>query len=43
VPAFMSMLGQYNWWAPKPLAAFHERFGLVEEPQAALASDCLRA
>ncbi|RUP03498.1 MAG: MMPL family transporter [Mycobacterium sp.] len=25
VPAFMHVLGRLNWWAPKPLAAWHRR------------------
>ena len=28
VPAFMHLLGRANWWAPKPLARLHDRFGL---------------
>ena len=30
VPAFMHMLGQWSWWAPKPLVWLHERFGISE-------------
>ena len=30
VPAFMRMLGRWNWWSPKPLAKLHERIGLSE-------------
>ncbi|MDT5145977.1 MAG: putative drug exporter of the superfamily [Mycobacterium sp.] len=30
VPAFMHVLGRINWWAPKPLARLHERFGVSE-------------
>jgi uncharacterized membrane protein YdfJ with MMPL/SSD domain len=30
VPAFMHVLGRVNWWAPKPLARLHNRFGLSE-------------
>jgi putative drug exporter of the RND superfamily len=30
VPAFMKLAGNANWWAPKPLRAFHERFGIHE-------------
>jgi putative drug exporter of the RND superfamily len=30
VPAFMRMLGKWNWWAPKWLAQLHERFGIDE-------------
>jgi uncharacterized membrane protein YdfJ with MMPL/SSD domain len=32
VPAFMHVLGRVNWWAPKPLANLHDRFGLSENP-----------
>ena len=28
VPAFIHLLGTWNWWAPKPLVWLHERFGL---------------
>jgi RND superfamily putative drug exporter len=27
VPAFMRLLGQANWWAPRPLRRLHTRFG----------------
>lgn len=30
VPAFMHLMGQWNWWAPAPLARLHERFGISE-------------
>ncbi|HEU4866355.1 MAG TPA: MMPL family transporter [Actinomycetota bacterium] len=30
VPAFMRLAGKANWWAPKPLRRFHDRFGLSE-------------
>ena len=30
VPAFMHVLGRVNWWAPKPLARLHARFGISE-------------
>jgi len=30
VPAFMHMLGRWNWWAPKPLVKLHERIGISE-------------
>ncbi|MGO9926826.1 MAG: MMPL family transporter [Mycobacterium sp.] len=32
VPAFMHVMGRWNWWAPKPLAWLHERFGIGEGP-----------
>jgi putative drug exporter of the RND superfamily len=25
LPAFMQLLGRWNWWAPRPLARLHER------------------
>jgi RND superfamily putative drug exporter len=30
LPAFMRVLGTWNWWAPKPLARLHARFGISE-------------
>ncbi len=30
VPAFMHVLGRWNWWAPKPLVWLHDRLGLHE-------------
>ena len=42
VPAFMRLAGDANWWAPKPLRRFYERFGLkevVDEPPAAADGD----
>jgi RND superfamily putative drug exporter len=30
VPALMSVAGSWNWWAPKPLRRFHDRWGLTE-------------
>lgn len=30
VPATMTMLGRWNWWAPGPLRRWHERFGITE-------------
>ncbi|MEZ0354609.1 MMPL family transporter [Mycobacterium sp. pR1184] len=32
VPAFMHVMGRWNWWAPKPLTWLHERFGISEGP-----------
>jgi RND superfamily putative drug exporter len=34
LPAFMHVMGRWNWWAPKPLVRLHQRIGLSEEPQA---------
>lgn len=28
VPATMTVVGKWNWWAPRPLRCLHERFGL---------------
>jgi RND superfamily putative drug exporter len=30
VPAFMRVMGRWNWWAPAPLARLHRRFGISE-------------
>jgi RND superfamily putative drug exporter len=30
VPAFMHVAGRWNWWAPKPLRALHQKFGISE-------------
>jgi RND superfamily putative drug exporter len=30
VPSLMRLLGEWNWWAPKPLARLHARIGLRE-------------
>jgi uncharacterized membrane protein YdfJ with MMPL/SSD domain len=30
VPAFMHVLGRWNWWAPRPLARLHDKFGISE-------------
>ena len=30
VPSLMALLGRWNWWAPRPLARLHARFGLQE-------------
>nr|NLD40403.1 MMPL family transporter [Actinomycetales bacterium] len=30
VPATMTVLGKWNWWAPAPLRRLHERFGITE-------------
>ena len=38
VPAFMHLMGRWNWWAPKPLARLHAKLGISEsgaEPQPA--------
>lgn len=30
VPAFMHVMGRWNWWAPAPLARLHARIGITE-------------
>jgi RND superfamily putative drug exporter len=30
VPATMTLLGEWNWWAPGPLRRLHERYGFTE-------------
>ncbi|MBW3653192.1 MAG: MMPL family transporter [Actinobacteria bacterium] len=35
VPALMALLGERNWWAPRPLARLHNRFALRHEGAAA--------
>jgi RND superfamily putative drug exporter len=43
VPAFMRLLGERNWWAPRPLRALHARFGLTEgRAPAPVASEAAR-
>jgi len=32
VPAFMHVMGRWNWWAPKPLVWLHKRLGISEGP-----------
>jgi RND superfamily putative drug exporter len=32
VPATMTLLGDWNWWAPAPLRRLHQRLGLHEAP-----------
>ena len=30
VPAFMHLMGRWNWWAPAPLVRLHKRIGISE-------------
>jgi RND superfamily putative drug exporter len=30
VPSLMQLLGEWNWWAPRPLRRLHGRIGLSE-------------
>ncbi|AKU15568.1 MMPL family transporter [Luteipulveratus mongoliensis] len=32
MPAAMTLMGRWNWWAPAPLRRLHDRVGLTEEP-----------
>jgi putative drug exporter of the RND superfamily len=41
VPATMTLMGRWNWWAPAPVRRFHRRFGLHEAPAVAV-SPCSR-
>ncbi|GAY15239.1 membrane protein [Mycobacterium sp. shizuoka-1] len=34
VPAFMHLMGRFNWWAPKSLVRLHRRVGIREAPHA---------
>jgi uncharacterized membrane protein YdfJ with MMPL/SSD domain len=37
VPSLMKLLGEWNWWSPRPLVRLHERIGISEEPAGATA------
>src|SRR3954451_4676626 len=37
VPSLMELLGDWNWWAPKPLRRLHDRFGLSDTSTGATA------
>jgi RND superfamily putative drug exporter len=37
VPALMKVAGKANWWAPRPLAAVYNRFGIKEAPATSVA------
>jgi RND superfamily putative drug exporter len=43
VPAVMSVLGDWNWWAPEPLRRFHARYGLHEAPSAPVSTPAAAA
>jgi RND superfamily putative drug exporter len=32
VPAFMHVMGQWNWWAPRWMGSVHRRLGFNEGP-----------
>jgi len=31
VPAFMHVMGKWNWWAPRPLVRLHALLGISED------------
>jgi RND superfamily putative drug exporter len=33
VPAFMHLMGRWNWWSPRPLARLHARIGISESTE----------
>jgi RND superfamily putative drug exporter len=43
VPAFMHVMGRFNWWAPKPLERPHQRFPISESTAAAAICDSTTA
>jgi RND superfamily putative drug exporter len=43
VPATMRLLGQANWWAPRPLGRLYARYGIKEEAQAAVPAPAVAA
>ncbi len=42
VPAFMHLMGRWNWWAPAPLARLHKHIGISESgaPEPPVPSAC---
>lgn len=42
VPAFMYLMGQWNWWAPAPLARLHRRIGISESARSPRGRPLLR-
>jgi RND superfamily putative drug exporter len=43
VPAFMHVLGRWNWWAPKPLVWLHDRLGISEGAAAEMPAPATRS
>jgi RND superfamily putative drug exporter len=38
VPSLMELLGNWNWWAPRPLRRLHDRFGIDDHAPADIAA-----
>jgi len=38
VPSLMGLLGRWNWWAPRPLARLHARWGISERERERVAA-----
>jgi RND superfamily putative drug exporter len=41
MPAFMHLLGRYNWWAPAPMRWLHGRFGITESGETSPARETI--
>lgn len=41
LPAFMHVMGRWNWWAPKSLTRLHRRIGLHEESAQPVGADAV--
>jgi RND superfamily putative drug exporter len=39
LPAFMHVMGEWNWWAPKWMTKLHKRFGITERPATSPVTD----
>jgi RND superfamily putative drug exporter len=39
VPSLMALMGNWNWWAPRPLRRLYDRVGLGESARSALAQE----
>ena len=40
VPAFMHVMGRWNWWAPKPLVKVHSLLGISESGKTGILVKC---
>jgi uncharacterized membrane protein YdfJ with MMPL/SSD domain len=43
VPSLMELLGEWNWWAPRPLRRLHHRFGLSDTGDRSIVQPASRA